>query len=159
MTKGRLTAAIFGCCFALFAMMGANTALAKGNMPPPASFFKNNQAQTRYMMHLIKQEFSDQPKVAALMVSVAMCESGDPHEGIIRQWGTDGRLKPVHGHINDAAGSFQVRMNLWRTTYESLGLSPETSASDYVMFVHYLHHRYGLQPWEASKWCWKKYAK
>lgn len=157
MTRGRLTVAVLGYCLALFAMMGANLALAKENMPTPASFFKNDQAQTRYMEYLIRAEFGDQPKVAALMVTIAMCESGDIHSHTIRQWDTDGDILPIYHHVNDAAGAFQVRLELFQPVYEKLGLDIKNNAIDYISFVHYLYETYGLSPWTASRGCWKQH--
>ena len=102
--------------------------------------FTNTQAVQAYL----HEQYFDTP----ILIEVARCESE------FRQFDKSGRV--IRGRaVQDDIGLMQINEYYHGLTAKNMGLDIYTTEGN-VAFAKYLHSRYGLKPWSASKPCWSK---
>lgn len=92
---------------------------------------------------LVREYFADIPE----MIQVARCESH------YRHYLEDGSV--LRGRVvKSDVGVMQINTYYHGQTAEELGLDL-LDFEDNMAYARYLHSKQGLQPWSASKPCWK----
>jgi hypothetical protein len=84
---------------------------------------------------------------SSTMVAVARCESG------MRHYDTDGTVL-MNREGSSATGIFQLMASYHAEPAQNLGWDIRTPEGN-IAYAHHLYQREGLQPWEASAYCWR----
>lgn len=136
---------------------GANKTVTIDPVDPPAQVAL---AQTQPAT-TTPDPWADSP----LLERACSCESwGDPNK-VPREFNSDGSIlwgqetDPATGKtivVKRDVGACQINTQAWGKTAAALGLDLEHSLADNIAFAKKLNAQYGMQPWAASKSCWKE---
>ena len=111
--------------------------------PAEARTLEQRRDQLPRTKRVVKESFKNTPALYA----VAKCESRWTH------FHDDGTV--LRGRINNNdVGVMQINERYHRDKAESLGYDIDTLKGN-IGYAKYLYRNQGLQPWSASRHCWK----